>query len=507
MKQINLVFYISLLIVLSLVGYGVYDHEGLYRFASMIHSVIINKFGWGYLISVLGFLLFSLWLALGPYRNVKLGKDYEKPVFSYFGWVSMLFAAGMGIGLIFFGVAEPLSNFMNPPEYITRQSGEAARFAMQYSFFHWGFHPWAIYIIMSLSIAYFCFRRDMPFLISSAFYPLIGDRIYGPMGKLIDILAIFATVFGIATSLGLGALQINSGLAMVFGIPNNIITTLTIIGVVTILFMFSSLSGLERGIQMLSKTNITVALVLLALMFILGPSSYILNILSSTAGHYLSNIVSMSLNTNPFEGYRWTRAWTLFYWATWIAWSPFVGLFIASISRGRTIREFVTVTLIVPTALTFLWFSVFGGSALHLELHRGISIAPQAVENVPTALFHMYNHYPLTMALSITTVLLLAVFFITSADSATYVLAIMTSRGNVKPPATRKILWGIIQSSTASILLVAGGIEALKKMVIAAALPFTVVMVFLCVALVKALRYERENEPEEMEITPESLES
>ncbi len=494
MKKINTVFYISLLIVLALVGYGVYNPGGLYRFTSVIHTVIIDRFGWGYLLSVFGFLVFSLWLAISPYGKVKLGKDYDKPVFSYFGWISMLFAAGMGIGLIFFGVAEPLSNFMNPPEYIARQSGDAARFAMQYSFFHWGLHPWGIYIIMSLSIAYFCFRRDMPFLISSAFYPLIGDAIYGPVGKFIDILAVFATVFGIATSLGLGALQINSGLAMVFGIPDTITMTLTIIAVVTVLFMFSSLSGLEKGIQMLSKGNITVAVVLLLLMFAIGPTSYILNVFSSTLGNYASSIVEMSLNTNPFEGYDWTRSWTLFYWATWIAWSPFVGLFIASISRGRTIREFVIVTLIVPTVLTFLWFSVFGGSALHLELHQGTGIAARAVENIPTALFHMFNSYPLGMVLSITAVVLLAVFFITSADSATYVLAIMTSRGDVNPPSVKKISWGIIQSSTAAILLVAGEIEALKQMVITAALPFTVVMIFLCVSLVKALRYEQKYE-------------
>ncbi len=490
----NSVFYISLLIVLFLVSYGIYDAPGLYNFTTILHTGIINNFGWSYLISVFAFLIFSIWLAFSRYGSTVLGKDYEKPVFGYFGWVSMLFAAGMGIGLIFFGVAEPLSHYLNPPEYITQQSGDAAEFAMQYSFFHCGFHPWAIYIIMSLSIAYFCFRRGMPFLISSAFYPLLGNKIYGPIGKIIDVLAVFATVFGIATSLGLGALQINSGLSMVFHIPNTLTATLIIITVVTVLFMISSLSGLDKGIQLLSKTNVAVAIVLLMLMLIVGPTAYIFNVLSSTAGNYLTNMVSMSLNTNPFQGYEWTRSWTIFYWATWIAWSPFVGLFIASISRGRTIREFIIVTLLIPTLLTFVWFSVFGGSALHLELFKNVSIAQQAIDSVPTALFFMLNNYPLSTLLSVIAVVLLAVFFITSADSATYVLAIMTSRGNVTPPAAKKIIWGIIQSLTASILLIAGGIEALKKMVIAAALPFTIVMVFLCISLVKALKYEKENE-------------
>lgn len=490
MKIKNLVFYISLVIVLVLVVAGIYDPKGLYQVGTIIHKYIIDNFGWGYQLSVFVFLLFSLWLAFSKYGDIKLGKDYEKPQFSYFGWLSMLFAAGMGIGLIFFGVAEPLSHYMNPPAYIQGSSGEAARFAMKYSFFHWGFHPWAIYIIMSLSIAYFCFRRDMPFLISSAFYPLIGERIYGIIGYVIDILAVFATVFGIATSLGLGALQINSGLSEVFAIPDTLQMTLIIIGIVTVLFIISSMTGLDKGIQILSKSNIIMVLVLLFMMLVLGPTSYILNIFSSTLGEYLSSIIDMSLSTNPFEGYRWTKNWTLFYWATWIAWSPFVGLFIASISRGRTIREFILVTLFVPAMLTFLWFSVFGGSAFHIELHQTASIAQEAVSSVSTALFLMFNHYPLAAILSLVAVLLLAIFFITSADSATYVLAMMTSNGNLNPSIWKKLTWGVIQSATASILLLSGGVEALKKMVIAAALPFTVVMLFLVVALVRALRYE-----------------
>ena len=367
----NLVFAVSLLIVLLVSLVGVVSPEGLDRWSKILHSAIIRNFGWSYLLSSFLFLVFSLYMAFSRYGEIKLGGDHEKPRFSYFGWFSMLFAAGMGIGLIFWGVAEPMSHYLNPPDYIQAASPEAAKFAMRYSFFHWGIHPWAIYIVMSLSIAYFSFRRGMPPLISSCFYPLIGDRIHGPAGYFIDILAVFATVFGIVTSLGLGAMQINSGLASILPIEASFTSTLVIIATVTVLFIVSSMTGLDRGIQVLSKANIMLALTILGFMFLVGPTNTMLNIFISTLADYASNLFTMSLSTNPFRGAEWTQNWTLFYWAWWISWSPFVGLFVASISRGRTIREFVTGALMVPALLTFLWFSVFGGAAFHLELEKG----------------------------------------------------------------------------------------------------------------------------------------
>jgi len=392
--------------------------------------------------------------------------------------------------MIFWGVAEPMSHYLNPPEYIAKSSGDAAEFAMRYSFFHWGLHPWAIYIVMSLSIAYFSFRRGMPPLISSCFYPLIGDKIYGILGRCIDILAVFATVFGIVTSLGLGAMQITSGLAAVFHFESSFTVVVMVIGVVTVLFMISSMTGLDKGIQILSKTNILLALLLLAFMFLVGPTTFILNIFTDTFAQYVSNLFSMSLATNPFQGQQWTRSWTLFYWAWWISWSPFVGMFVASISRGRTIREFILAALLVPPLLTFVWFSVFAGAAFHVELSGQADIAATVAADVSTGLFKLYAFYPLSEVLSLITVVLLGVFFVTSADSATFVLAMMTSGGNPTPSAAKKIIWGATISLTAVALMHSGGLEALQRMAIAAALPFALIMLLMCKSLHKGLCYE-----------------
>ena len=490
----NLVFVVSLGIVLALALFGVFNPELLDVFSSFLHEWIIRNFGWGYLISAFLFLVFSLYFAFSKYGRIRLGADYEKPQYSYFGWFSMLFAAGMGIGLIFWGVAEPMSHYLHPPEYIAKSSGEAAEFAMTYCFFHWGLQPWAVYIVMSLSIAYFSFRRGMPPLISSCFYPLLGDKIYGLIGYCIDILAVFATVFGIVTSLGLGAMQITSGLGSVFAFEATFRSTVIIIAVVTVLFLISSMTGLDKGIQFLSKTNILLAIMLLLFLLFVGPTTTILNIFTSTIADYFSSIFNMSLSTNPFRGYEWTESWTLFYWAWWISWSPFVGLFVASISRGRTVREFIVGALMVPTLLTFLWFSVFGGAAFHLELVEQTGIAKVVVDDVSTGLFQLYSYYPLSTLLTLITILLLVVFFVTSADSATFVLAMMTSGGRLLPSAGKKIAWGLTVSGTAAVLLFSGGLEALQRMAIAAALPFTLIMLFLCRSLLKGLNYEFKKE-------------
>lgn len=495
----HIVFGVSLCIVFLLILAGVLIPEKLDAWTVQLHASIIRNFGWAYLLSAFIFLIFSLYMAFSKYGNIKLGGDHEKPRFSYFGWFSMLFAAGMGIGLIFWGVAEPMSHYLNPPSYIEAGSPQAARFAMRYSFFHWGVHPWAIYIVMSLSIAYFSFRRGMPPLISSCFYPLIGDRIYGVVGYCIDILSVFATVFGIVTSLGLGAMQINSGLASVLPFEASFTSTIIIIAVVTVLFLISSMTGLDKGIQMLSKANIMLAITILLFMLFVGPTNMIMNILTSTLADYAASLFEMSLSTNPFRGLQWTQDWTLFYWAWWISWCPFVGLFVASISRGRTIREFVTGALMVPTLLTFLWFSVFGGAAFHLELNEGANIAATVAQDISTGLFKLYSFYPLSNVLTLLTILLLVVFFVTSADSATFVLGMMTSGGEENPPASKKLIWGLTVSCTAGILLFTGGLEGLQRMAIAAALPFTGIMLALCLCLIRGVQYEfrQERKPEQ----------
>ncbi|MTI80977.1 MAG: BCCT family transporter [Firmicutes bacterium] len=486
----DIVFRFSLIIVLALVALGIISPKLLNELSTTIHSSIINNFGWGYLLAGFIFLVFCILLAFSRYGSIKLGKDDDQPEYSYFGWFSMLFAAGMGIGLIFWGVSEPLSHFANPPEQIAGGTGAAASFAMRYSFFHWGLQPWAIYIVMSLSIAYFSFRRGMPPLISSCFYPLLGEKIYTWPGYIIDILAVFATIFGIATSLGLGALQINSGLEHVYGLPGTTTSTMVIIAVVTVLFLISSSTGLDKGIQLLSKSNMMLAAILLVFMLIVGPTSYILNVFTSTLGEYANDLLKMSLEVNPFQGYEWTKSWTLFYWAWWIAWSPFVGLFVARISRGRTIKEFILGALLVPTLLTFFWFSIFGGSALFLQLEQGVQVAQAATSDVSTALFKVFSYYPLGDVMSTVAILLLIVFFVTSADSATFVLGMMTSHGSMSPPLSKKMVWGFTQSAVAAILLLSGGLEALQKMAIAAALPFALVMILLCYNLLVALNQE-----------------
>jgi glycine betaine transporter len=490
MLRRNVVFIVSLVLSLPFIVVGIVSPAVLGRVSGFINEVIIAKFGWGYLVAAFLFLIFSLFMAFSRYGRLKLGKDYEKPQYSYFGWFSMLFAAGMGIGLLFWGVAEPLSHFAAPPAHLEAGSREAAQFAMEHCFFHWGLQPWAIYITMSLCIAYFSFRRGMPPLISSCFFPLLGNRIHGVAGWAIDSLAVFATVVGIATSLGLGALQITSGIAEVTPLSDSLTLTMVIIAVVTVLFMLSSATGLDTGIQFLSKTNVLIALMLLLFLLVVGPTSYIMNVFTTTLGGYASSLLTMSLSTNPFQGYEWTRDWTLFYWAWWIAWSPFVGLFVASISRGRTIREFVLGALLVPTLLTFFWFAVFGGAALHLQLEGGAEIAAAATEDVSTALFKLFAHYPFEKVLTVLAIALLAVFFVTSADSATYVLGMMTSGGDLTPPLWKKIVWGVCQSTAAAALILSGGLEALQMMAIAAALPFTFIMLLLCYSLLKAMRYE-----------------
>lgn len=487
----NKVFLISLVIVGVFVLAGVVDPALLDRTSTFLHGAIIAHFGWAYMLSGFFFLLFCVVLALSRYGTIKLGHDHEKPEYTCFGWFSMLFAAGMGIGLIFWGVAEPLSHYMHPPEFIQPETGQAATFAMRYSFFHWGLHPWAIYIVMSLGIAYFSFRRGMPPLISSCFYPMLGNRIYGTIGNFIDIMAVFATIFGIATSLGLGAIQIHTGLEHLYGLPSSTTFTLLIILITTMLFMVSAVVGLDKGIQTLSKTNIFLAFILLLFMFVAGPTSYILNVFTNTIGGYMGSMLEMSLAVNPFLGHEWYKSWTLFYWAWWIAWSPFVGIFVARISRGRTIREFIWGALLVPTLLTFVWFSVFGGASLFLELEKGTNIGVAVQSDVSTGLFLVFDHFPGSMILTNAAIVLLIVFFVTSADSATFVLGIMTSKGSPNPTLVKKITWGIIQSSVAAILLVSGGLAALQRMTITAALPFNFILLFMCYNIWKGLASEK----------------
>ncbi|RJE90187.1 BCCT family transporter [Paenibacillus sp. 1011MAR3C5] len=485
-----MVFRLSIIIVSLFVLWGALQPDQLSSVANVVFDFTIAKFGWFYLLSMFGFLVFSFVLAFGKYGNFKLGSDDDDPEYSLLTWFSMLFSTGMGIGLVFWGVAEPLSHYMVPPEGLTGGTHEAARVAMRYSFFHWGLHPWAIYTIVGLILAYHQFRKGRKGLISITFLPLLGDRVYGPIGKSIDLLAIIATVFGVATSLGLGALQINGGLNALFGLATTTGTQIWIIIVMTFLFMASALSGLDRGIKILSTANLIVAFCLLLFVFCLGPTAFILDTLTNTLGSYVQNLIGMSLRLSPFSESKWIGNWTLFYWAWWISWTPFVGTFIARVSKGRTIKEFILGVLIVPSLLGFLWFSVFGGTGLHMELLKHIPLASAAEKDVTSVLFLLLNQLPLGQLASGVATLLIVVFFVTSADSATFVLGILSQDGDPNPKAKVKLAWGVLQSTIAIVLLLSGGLNGLQTASIVTSLPFAAIIVGMCFALIRCLRDE-----------------
>ncbi|MBA4493140.1 BCCT family transporter [Paenactinomyces guangxiensis] len=489
-----MVFYISIAIILLFVIWGVAYPEVLASTANEAFNFTIEKFGWFYLIATLGFLIFSLYLAFSRYGKIRLGSNDDEPEYSNLSWFAMLFSAGMGIGLVFWGVAEPLSHYLTPPEGATGGTPRSAQLAMRYSFFHWGLHPWAIYTIISLALAYFKFRKGYKGLISWTFTPLLGDKVNGPIGKIIDILAIIATVFGVATSLGLGTLQINGGLNILTGTPNTIWVQLIIIAIVTVLYMISATTGLDKGIKILSNFNIILALALLLFVLFAGPTSFIFDTFTVTLGGYLQDLVEMSLRLTPFTQGDWVGSWTLFYWAWWIAWAPFVGTFIARVSKGRTIREFILGVLLIPSAFSFVWFSVFGGTALKFEIFDKFKLAAAAQEDVTSALFVTLNHLPLGLIIMGLATLLIITFFITSADSATFVLGMFSSNGDLNPSTRVKIIWGILQSAIAIVLLFSGGLQGLQKASIVAALPFAIIMVFMCFSLLKSLKTEIKEE-------------
>ena len=485
-----MVFYISVALALLVVIAGAVNPEGLAAVSGSLLAVMTSNFGWFYMIATLAFLVFSLFLAFSRHGSVVLGQDDDEPEYGNRSWFAMLFSAGMGIGLVFWGVAEPVQHYLSPPPGVTAGTPEAARVALRYSFFHWGLHAWAIYSVVALAIAYFSFRKGYSGLISSTFRPLLGDRVNGPIGKVIDILAIIATLFGVATSLGLGALQINGGASHLTGIPVSTATQLWIILMVTVLYMLSALTGLDRGIKILSNANLMIAATLLVFTLVAGPTAFLFDVLTTSLGGYIQNLVSMSLRLSPFAQNAWVADWTLFYWAWWIAWAPFVGMFIARISRGRTIREFVLGVLLVPTMFSFAWFSVFGGAALHMEMFQGLGVAAAVEENVTSALFITLAHFPLGAVISGLATLLIITFFITSADSATFVLGMLSSEGRLNPSNRVKLTWGVLQSSIAAVLLLSGGLEGLQTASIVAATPLAVIMVLMCVSLMKALRKE-----------------
>ncbi len=459
-------------------------------FFGSVQEWITHSAGWFYVLAVATFLIFVVLLALSNFGRIKLGPDHSEPDYSYVSWFSMLFSAGMGIGLMFFGVAEPVMHYTSPPV------GEpatvlAAREAMKITFFHWGLHAWAIYAVVALSLAYFSYRQGLPLTIRSSFYPMIGDRIYGPIGHAVDIFAVLGTMFGVATSLGFGAMQVNAGLAYLFGIPTTITVQFILIGIITAIATISVILGLDGGIRRLSELNMILAVGLLTFVLVTGPTVHLLQTLTQNIGAYVSDIVDKTFNLYAYEPTTWIGGWTLFYWGWWIAWAPFVGMFIARVSRGRTIREFVLGVLLVPVGFTFMWMTFFGNTALNMIMVQGITELGLAVAADTTmALFEFFEHLPLSTLTSLVATILVATFFVTSSDSGSLVIDMLASGGEEDAPVWQRVFWAVSEGVVAAGLLLAGGLGALQTASIASALPFTVIMLLMCWGLLRALHIE-----------------
>lgn len=486
------VFITSALVVLVFLAAGVFFTEQTDVLSGAVQSFITTYFGWFYILGVSFMLVFVIWLMFSRYGNVRLGPDDSRPEFSNWSWFAMLFTAGMGIGLVYFGVAEPITHFNSPP---VGEGGtaQAAREAMNLTFFHWGLHPWAIYIVLGLALAYFSFRRGLPLKPASAFYPLLGERINGPIGHAIDILAVFGTIFGLATSLGLGAQQVNSGLNTLFGVPNNTGVQVLIIAIITGVAVISLMLGIIRGIRRLSLINMWLAAGLAFFVFLVGPSIFILNSLAGNIGYYAQHLLESSFQMFTFSqtGSEWQAGWTLFYWGWWISWSPFVGMFIARISRGRTVREFIAGVLLAPTGASFVWFTIFGDTGIRILMRGGGGLAEADSSN---ALFVLLQQLPIPGALSVVAsvvgIVVVVLFFATSSDSGSLVVDILTNGGDPHPIWQQRLFWAVTEGAVAMVLLLVGGLTALQTASITAGLPFGIVLIIMCFGLTKGLQQE-----------------
>src|SRR5215211_4400885 len=483
------VFYVSLVVVLAFVAWGVLFTDNIAAVTGAVLSYVMTNFGWVFILSTLSFLVFMLYLAFSRYGSIRLGKDDEEPEFRTVSWIAMMFSAGMGIGLMFFGVYEPITYLGAPPHGLAEaNTKEAAELAMQFTYFHWAFHPWAIYAVVALTIAYFTFRKGTPNLVSSAFRPILGGRVERWPGKTLDILAIFATLFGSCTSLGLGALQMNSGLNFIWGVPQTTTMAIIIIVVVTALFV---VSAVERGIQWLSNGNMVMAVLLLLFVLLMGPTLYIANIFVASIGDYLFNLIPMSFTTAANGDPEFLSGWTIFYWVWWASWGPFVGTFIARISRGRTIREFTFGVLLVPSLVSFVWFAVFGGAAINLDLFGGANIADAVAESQEAALFSTLEQFPLAAVTSFIAIVLVGIFFISGADAASVVMGMLSSKGTLHPKAWNVAMWGVLTGAAAAVALLFGGLNGLQTVAILAGAPFALIMSGIVYSLFKALREEK----------------
>lgn len=487
------VLYVSLALLAVFVGAGVWAPVALATGATSALEFTQEHFGWFYLFATTGFLVYCIGIALSRYGDIRLGADGEAPEFAYPAWLGMIFSAGMGVGLVFWSVAEPLTHYVEPPLGMAEpRTAEAAELAMRYSLFHWGFHQWANFAVVGLAIAYVSFRRQRPGLISETFRATLGSRVDGVTGHAINVLAVVSTVFGVATTLGLGIIQVNSGVvAVVDGVGFGLEQQLWMLAGVAVVFLLCALTPLEKGVRYVSDANMLLAGGILVFVFFAGPTDFITAAATNAIGEYFGNVIGMSLVMTPYTGEDWVERWTIFYWAWGISWAPFVGSFIARISRGRTVREFVLGVMGVPVALSVLWFATFGGTALYYELFESAGIGDAVVAEISSALFVTLAQLPGADILGMAMVLLVVLFVITSANSATFVLGMFTSGGALEPARWIRLVWGTVPVVVTGVLLMSGGLDALRTISILAAFPFILLMTFMAAALLRSLREER----------------
>lgn len=473
-----------------------------------LNQWVTDSFSWFYVLSVAIFLILLIYIALSDMGKIKLGPDHSQPTYSNGSWFAMLFTAGMGIGLMFFGVAEPVMHYVSPPTG-EGETIQAAQTAMQVTFFHWGLHAWAIYTVVGLSLAYFAYRHNLPLKIRSALYPIIGRKIYGPIGDAVDTFATIGTVFGVATTLGFGVTQINSGLNYLFGIEQAPSTQVILIIVVSVMASMSVFLGLDKGIKRLSELNLILTLTLLLFVFFASSSIYLLQTTIQNAGQYISNLFTMTFNLYAYQPNGWIGGWTIMYWAWWISWSPFVGMFIARVSKGRSIREFIVGVLLIPTGFTLIWMGFMGNAALYSILHESNQALVLAVQrDSSVALFEFLHSLPFSSVMSLLATFLVMLFFVTSADSGALVTDYLTAKSE-NSPIWQRLFWTVLMAVLAIVLLLVGGLSALQSATMMSALPFTFIMLFICWGLLKALRLDvtKMNALQEARITPRAIQN
>ncbi|RPD44293.1 BCCT family transporter [Hymenobacter sediminis] len=488
------VFWPSIVILVLSIALVLIFRQDAEAFFARIQTSVTSNMGWLFILSVNIFVAYCLFLAFGRFGDIRLGGKDARPEFSTSSWFAMLFSAGMGIGLLFWSVAEPITHFQTPP---LGEPGTpaAARQAMNFTFLHWGLHAWAIYALVALALAFFTYNRQLPLTVRSAFYPFLGERIHGISGDVIDILAVIATLFGLATSLGLGVKQVAAGLHHVFPvIINDVTTQVILIAVITGIATVSVMTGVDKGVRILSEWNVRIALLVLVAVLVLGPTVFILGSFVQNTGYYIGNFMQLAFWNEAFSNTNWQGTWTVFYWAWWISWAPFVGIFIARVSKGRTIKEFVLGVLIVPSLLSFLWMTVFGSTALREVLAGNTAVAKAVATDVSTALFVFFEQLPFPTALSVIGILLITGFFVTSSDSGSLVVVSLTSGGNPDPSVATRVFWALSGGGIAAVLLLGGGLQALQTAVIITGLPFAIILLLMCYSLYQGLSEELEEE-------------